>query len=134
MILDTQYLGQLAVQDPDARELAEEIESTGSPRRIPSAVVAELFYGLGKMTDDEKAARIRRTYETLFRSATVPVQDEKVARRSGTLRGKHAASDGLKNLDGADSVVAAHGLLLDEPVVSNDTDFQGVEGLEVVTY
>ncbi|WP_336023118.1 PIN domain-containing protein [Halobellus salinisoli] len=111
MILDTQYLGQLAVQDPDARELAEEIESTGSPRRIPSAVVAELFYGLGKMTDDET-----------------------VARRSGTLRGKHAASDELKNLDGADSVVAAHGLLLDEPVVSNDTDFLDVEGLEVVTY
>lgn len=43
-------------------------------------------------------------------------------------------SDRLAALDGADSVVAAHGLLLDEPVVSNDQDFQDVDGLEVVTY
>lgn len=43
-------------------------------------------------------------------------------------------SDRLSDLDGADSIVAAHGLLLDEPVVSNDEDFQDVDGLDVVTY
>jgi predicted nucleic acid-binding protein len=43
-------------------------------------------------------------------------------------------SDRLSDLDGADSIVAAHGLLLDEPILSNDGDFQDVEGLDVVTY
>jgi predicted nucleic acid-binding protein len=57
-----------------------------------------------------------------------------VARRAGELNGEHMKSDRLAELDGADSIVAAHGLLLDEPVVSNDDDFQDVEGLEVVTY
>lgn len=43
-------------------------------------------------------------------------------------------SDTLTELDGADSVVAAHGLLHEEPVISNDTDFRDIEGLAVVTY
>lgn len=131
MILDTQYLGSVANQDTDARELAVEIDTSGAPKRIPSSVVWELFYGLGKLA---APVEIRRTYESLFQSATVPGLDENVARRAGTLRGKHEVSDTLSNLDGADSAVAAHGLLLGEPVVSNDSDFRDVDGLDVVTY
>lgn len=133
MILDTQYLGSLAKQDAGARELAGEIDTSGAPKRIPSTVVWELFYGLGKLVDTPPV-EIRRTYESLFQAATVSELDGNVARRAGTLRGKHEVSDRLSNLDGADSTVAAHGLLLDEPVVSNDSDFQDVEGLDVVTY
>lgn len=132
MILDTQFLGALATQDETARELAAEIDAERTPKRIPSAVVWELFYGLGKIADEEPT-QIRQTYETLFRSATVVEMDEDVARRAGTLRGAHEASN-RTNLDGADSVVAAHGLLRGEPVVSNDGDFRDVDGLEVVTY
>ncbi|MFB6221107.1 MAG: PIN domain-containing protein [Halolamina sp.] len=133
MILDTQYLGSLAKQDPDARALAEEIDASETPTRIPSSVVWEIFYGPGKLTDGH-ATRIRRNYESLFEASTIIELDEKSARRAGTLRGKHEASNRLKSLDGADSAVAAHGLILAEPVVSNDADLQDVEGLEVVTY
>jgi tRNA(fMet)-specific endonuclease VapC len=133
VILDTQYLGSLAQQDADARSLAAEIDASEAPTRIPSTVVWEIFYGLGKLTDGH-ATQIRQTYESLFQASTVIELDEKGARRAGTLRGKHEVSDRLKNLDGADSAVAAHGLILAEPVVSNDADLQDVEGLEVVTY
>lgn len=49
-----------------------------------------------------------------------------------------AESDGVELfefiLTHARSLVAVHGLLREEPVVSNDADFQDVEGLTVVTY
>jgi hypothetical protein len=57
-----------------------------------------------------------------------------VSRHAGELNGKHRQSDSLSELDGVDSIVAAHGLHRDEPVVSNDRDFRDVEGLSVVTY
>lgn len=133
MILDTQFLGALAQQDADTRALAEEIDASESPTRIPSTVVWEIFYGLGKLTNGH-ATEIRRNYESLFQASTVIELDEKGARRAGTLRGNHEASDRLKSLDGADSAVAAHGLMLGEPVVSNDADLRDVDGLEVVTY
>jgi predicted nucleic acid-binding protein len=60
--------------------------------------------------------------------------DDFIARRAGTLRGKHKASNSLRDLDGADSIVAAHGLVLNEPVATNDGDFQDIEGLDVTTY
>lgn len=102
---------------------------------MPSAVYWELFYGLGKLVDDEsKSQRLRTAYEKLVRSRAVLDLDESVARRAGTLRGTHEASDSRRTLDGADSVVAAHALILHEPVVSNDADFADVEGLDVVTY
>jgi len=132
VILDTQYLGEQASENEDARELGQEMDRQGLPVRIPTGVIWEVMYGLGKT--DRTLTDTRRVYEMLFESSTVIELDDNAARRAGTLRGKHARSDDLKNLDGADSMIAAHGLLLNEPVVSNDSDFQDVEGLDVVTY
>lgn len=132
MILDTQFLGELASGDEDARQLAAELDRQETPTRIPAGVVWEVMYGLAKA--DRPLADRRRVYESLFNSASVIEFDNRVARRAGTLQGTHAGADDLSNLAGADSMVAAHGLLLNEPVVSNDADFQSVEGLDVVTY
>jgi predicted nucleic acid-binding protein len=131
VILDTSYLGDLVERDPNAVALSEELDSSGKPRRLPAAVVWELFYGLGKTSD---STGLRRRYSALL-GGTIPLDlDDSAARRAGTLRGKHTASDGPSELDGADSVVAAHGLALDEPVVAADDDFERVEGLDVLTY
>jgi predicted nucleic acid-binding protein len=135
VILDTEYLGNLVEQNPAARQLSRDIRSERRPGRVPSVVYWELFYGLGRLVDNEsKQQRLRTAYEKLMRSRAVLDLDESVARRAGTLRGRHEASDSRRTLDGADSVVAAHGLILNEPVVSNDSDFQAVDGLDVVTY
>ena len=135
MILDTVYLGDLVEQDPGALTKSDEIDENVSPQRIPSAVMWELFYGLGMLVDDEsKRRRLRGAYESLVQSRVVADLDQSTARRAGTLKGNHEFSDELRNLDGADSIVAAHGLALDEPVVTNDRDFLDVDGLDVVTY
>lgn len=134
MILDTQYLGALADGNSAAREKAEELEERVVPTRVPTAVIWEAYTGIGNMELDEKGDQLRALYERLLTSRSTVDLTPEVARRAGELNGEHMNSDDLKALDGADPVVAAHGLLLDEPVVSNDSDFQDVEDLDVVTY
>ena len=104
MILDTQFLGGLVEQWPDARSKAKERDT------------------------------LREGYDRLFRACAVVDVDETLARRAGEIRGRHARSDSLSNLDGADSMVAATALAYDESVVSNDGDFGDVDGLAVETY
>lgn len=134
MILDTAYLGDLVGGDRDAIALSRRLDASDEPMRLPTAVVWELFYGLGRVDDSEHATELRRKYAALIES-TIPAElDDSVARRAGTLRGTHSTSDRHSDLDGADSIVAAHGLVLGEPVVSSDGDFRAVEGLEVLAY
>lgn len=134
MILDTQYLGALADGDEAAREKAREIEERMVPARIPTAVVWEAYTGIGNAPLDSHEEELRALYERLVASRPTVDLSPAVARRAGELNGTHMQSDEVKSLDGADSVVAAHGLLLDEAVVSNDSDFQDVDGLDVETY
>lgn len=133
MILDTQYLGSLVEQLPNARAKAAALDDRDVPIRVPSAVVWEIYYGIGK-TPETKRITLQRAYKRLLRAFPVVDLDDDLGRRAGVLRGKHADSDRLKNLDGADSIVAATALAKGEPVVSNDEDFQDVEGLIVETY
>jgi predicted nucleic acid-binding protein len=134
VILDTNYLGDLLERNPAALEVSRHADESAEPIRLPTAVTWELCYGLGKIEDADYATTLRRKYSAIIEGTVSAALDDRIARRAGTLRGKHKASDRLKDLDGADSIVAAHGLILDEPVVSNDGDFQDVDGLDVVTY
>jgi predicted nucleic acid-binding protein len=134
VILDTNYLGDLIERDPSALAVSRRADASAEPIRLPAAVIWELFYGLGKIEDADYATSLRRKYSAVIAGTATVEMDDYIARRAGTLRGRHKASDRLKDLDGADSVVAAHGLVLNEPVVSNDGDFQDVEGLDVITY
>jgi len=60
--------------------------------------------------------------------------DDSIARRAGTLEGAHLASESAPDLGQGDAIVAATGLTLNEPVVTNDEDFQSVDGLRVERY
>jgi predicted nucleic acid-binding protein len=133
VILDTQFLGGLVEQKPAARAKARELEDRGVPIRVPAGVVWEVYYGVENAAE-EKRETLRRGYERLLQVYPVVNVDHGLARRAGELRGTHTRSNSLKNLDGADSMVAATGLSYDEAVVSNDSDFQDVDGLRVETY
>lgn len=133
MILDSTYLGDLADQKEAALELARELDERPVPKRVPSAVVWEVFTGIGNAFPDH-AADLRAAYERLLADRSSVDLDATIARRAGTLNGEHMTSDTLSDLDDVDSIVAAHGLALGEPVVTDDGDFRGVDGLDVVTY
>ena len=134
MILDTSYLGDLMARNEGALNRSREMDESPEPVRLPTAVVWEVFYGLGKMGNSSRTTTFRRKYDQVIAGTVAADLTDDVARRAGTLRGKHAASDRLSDLDGVDSIVAAHGLILDEPVVAGDGDFEDVGGLDVVTY
>jgi predicted nucleic acid-binding protein len=133
MILDSTYLGDLADQQEAALELARELDERPVPTRVPSAVIWEVFTGVGNAFPD-RADELRGVYERLLASRSSVDLDATVARRGGILNGEHMKSDTLSDLDDVDSIVAAHGLALSEPVITDDTDFQDVDGLDVVTY
>lgn len=134
MILDTQYLGALADGWGDAVAKAHDLDERQVPTCVPTAVIWEADTGSGNAAPETKAHQLRGRYERLMTSRGTADLTPEVARRAGELNGERAKSDRRKTLDGADSIVAAHGGLLDEPVVSNDSDFQDVDGLAVETY
>jgi predicted nucleic acid-binding protein len=134
MILDTQFLGALVDGDGAARSKARELDERQVPTQIPTVVVWEAYTGIGNVASVDTARQLRTLYERLLQGRSTLDLTPEVARRAGELNGEHMKSDSRKQLDGVDSVVAAHGLFLDEPVVSNDSDFQDVDGLTVETY
>lgn len=126
MILDTDFLISLRDGDQAAVDLAEELEAAGVPLRIPAIVVWEIYFGVGA---GSQTITNQREYERLFENKPVVALDGEIARRAGVLMGTHRADDQKTNLDPGDSIVAATGLAMNEPVVTNDTGFQAVEGL-----
>lgn len=134
MILDTQFIGALVDGDTDARRKATEIDELRTPARVPTAVVWETYTGVGNVASDQTADQLRGLYERLLSTRPIIELTPEVSRQAGELNGKHRQSDSLSELDGADSIVATHGLRRDEPVVSNDRDFQDVDGLSVISY
>lgn len=87
MILDTNYVGSLVERDSGAVSLSEEADESAEPVRLPTAVVWELFYGLGKLDDADYATSLRRKYAGIIRGTTTVDVDGPTARRAGTLRG-----------------------------------------------
>ena len=131
MILDTNYLIALRDSDERAKAKANELESAGLLLRLPSIVIWELYFGVGAGTD---TIANQQAYEKLIANKPVAPLDGNLARRAGILMGTHRASDTKPDLDPGDSIVAATGLKYDEPVVTDDGDFEAVEGLHVESY
>lgn len=131
MILDTEFFISLRAEEEPALELAADLEAAGVPARVPTIVVEELYVGVGAGASPTENAR---KYEALVANKPVVPLDERIARRAGTLEGEHLTSDAKPELGPADAVVAATGLVHGEAVVTNDGDFEDVDGLAVETY
>ena len=131
MILDTAFLISVKAEEESALQLASELETIGVPTHIPMVVLQQLYVSVGAGTDSHGNAR---HYEALVATKPIVPLDENIARWAGTLEGQHAVSDEKPDLDPVDAVVAATGLVYNEPVVSNDRDFRFVEGLDVESY
>jgi len=131
MILDTDFLISLRASDAGAVELATELEATNVPTRLPTVVIQELYVGVGAGDNPTDAVR---SYEALIANKPVVELDQNISRRAGVLEGQHLLSDSKPALGTGDVIVAATGLVHNEPVVTNDRDFESVEGLSVERY
>ena len=75
-----------------------------------------------------------RRYEALItHKPTIPL-DENISRRAGVLEGQHLTSDAKPTLGPGDAIIAATGLVYNEPIVTNNGDFESVDGLQVELY
>ena len=131
MILDTEFLISLQASDSGAIELASELEANSVPTRLPTIVIQELYVSVG--AGDNPTESVRR-YEPLIAHKPVVTLDENISRRAGALEGQHLVSDSKPALGTGDAIVAATGLVYNEPVVTNDRDFESVDGLSVERY
>jgi len=131
MILDTEFCISLRAEEDTALELAAALEASGVPTRLPTVVIEELYVSVGAGNDANENAR---AYEALIANKPVVELDEHISRRAGVLEGEHLVSDSKPALGPGDAIVAATGLTYNEPVVTNDTDFQSVDGLGVELY
>jgi tRNA(fMet)-specific endonuclease VapC len=131
MILDTSFVIALT-ENEAAREMARDHERRGVPQRLPTVALAELYVSVGLGTDSYDNAR---KYEELLGNLAVVPLDENVARRGGAVAGILAASNDRPTIGLVDALVAATGLVYNEPVVTADADdFERVDGLDVVTW
>ena len=131
MILDTEFLTSLRVGAAGASELAAELEADSVPTRIPTVVIEELYVGVG---GGEDATEDGRAYEALVANKPVVDLDDNIARRAGVLEGHYLTDDAKPTLGPGDAIVAATGLVCNEPVVTNDGDFESIDGLTVERY
>ena len=131
MILDTEFLISLRAEEDAALDFATELEASGVPARVPTIVVEELYVGVGAGVTAETNAR---AYDALVANKPIVPLDERIARRAGQLEGEHLASDSKPDLGPGDAIVAATGLVHEEAVVTNDGDFEHVDGLTVESY
>lgn len=131
MILDTEFLISLRAEEDAALELATDLEADGVPTRVPTIVIEELYVGVGAGATPAENAR---AYDALVTNKPVVPIDERIARRAGRLEGEHLASDSKPDLGPGDAIVAATGLVHEETVVTNDRDFEEVDGLAVESY
>lgn len=134
MILDTNFIGALKDQDPGARSKAEELEGSGVPLRVPTVVWFELFIPVGHTNQERYRLEDQHAYRQLVSSKPTVDLTRSIAKRAGVLEGTHRRSDGKPDLGPADAIVASTALEVNEPVVSDDTDFDHVDGLTRIGY
>jgi len=128
VILDTSFLRDLKDRKADTLAHARRIESLGVPLRIPTPVSFEWFFGVQYV---QNPIQDQRRFQQLVANKTFQELTDPIARKAGTLNARHEQSDTKPNLGPIDSIVAATGLQLNEPVVAADGDFERVDGLQV---
>ena len=128
MILDTSFLRELKDSDQDALSHARGIESLDAPLRIPAPVCFEWFFGVQYV---QNPVRDQQRFQQLVANKPFQELTGPIARKAGTLNAVHEQSETKPNLEPIDSMVAATGLQLNEPVVATDGDFETVDGLRV---
>ena len=134
MILDTNFLGALKDQPPGARLKAQELEVSNEPLRVPTIVGYELFISVGKTGQEQCKQQDKQAYQRLTSSKPKAELTEVIATQAGILEGEHQRSDSKPTLGPGDAIVAATARHYDEPVISDDCDFDHVDGIERIGY
>jgi len=120
-VLDATFLIALERRDPAAQRLLADVESFGGPLRIPTAVFAEILTGL-------PPAHRQVARSILRRGAILEPFTDILAEIVGELQWALRATG--QEMPWHDAQVAATALHYREPLISSDSVFGRVPGLE----
>lgn len=131
MILDTSFVEDVSRGDTDAVVTAERLSTQDVPERLSVMTLYELYWGVGYVdtpTDEvDRLDAVLETKETY--DITAPI-----ARKAGRIAGQ-LTRDGTPLNDPGDELIAATGIVHDEPVLTRNVEhFDRIPGLRVETY
>lgn len=129
MILDSTFLIDVLRGETAVGELITELDTSGTPF-VSSITVMELVEGIHLTTVTD---RERRAVEQLLAEVHELHFDRECAFRAGRLNAELVSAG--EPIDETDVMIAATGLVHDQPVVTRNVDhFERVDGLEVTSY
>jgi len=129
VLLDTTFLIDLMHGDEGAVEKAREMEADLVQQRISSMTLFELYYGIARASKSESE---RETVEEVLESKPIYPADTAVMRKAGRRSGE-LQNSGTPAGDG-DAIIAATAAILEEPVLTRNTDdFERLD-VDVETY
>lgn len=125
--LDTSFLIDVLGAEPAAKEVMDDLDTSGNQHGIAPVSAVELWIGasLGSMSE------YRRT-EQLLDSLLWFELDRSTARRAGELQAQQFETGTPLSFN--DCVIAATALSNEQVLVTTDTDFSAVDQLRVRTY
>lgn len=130
MIQDTSFIIDLLRGNDDAEDLLDIIESEPRPQKVSSITILELYEGVARAGTPEQK---RREIIDVLESKHVVDADHEVMRKAGKLSGDLINAG--QQIEREDCIIAATGLLHDEPVVTRNTDhFERIDDLDVRSY
>lgn len=131
MILDTTFVEDVARGNPDAVAMAERLATQGIPERLSAMTLYELYWGVGYTdTPDAEIDRIDAVLDTKEVYDVTPP----IARKAGRIAGQ-LTRNGTPLHDPGDELIAATGIVHDEPILTRNVDhFDRIDGLRVETY
>ena len=130
MILDTSFLIDIMNGNQAALSKVDEIESDGIEQVVPAMTLQELYIGVGA---SELPAEERRKIESVIETRPIIPTSEEIARKAGKIDGQ-LRKDG-RPINIGDASIGVTGIVLDQPVVTGDSDHFGrIPDLDVETY
>jgi predicted nucleic acid-binding protein len=93
-----------------------------------------MFISIGHTEQRRYKIGDQQAYRRLLASKPTVDLTRSIATRAGVLEGEHRRNDSKPNLGPVDAIVASTALEKNEPVVSDDRDFDSVDGLRRIGY
>lgn len=125
--LETTFLIDLLRDDPAASEVAASMDEAGVRPTVTPVVAAEVWVGAYLVSEAERAAA-----RGLVESLTWLDCNRDCARRAGEIQA------GLRRegepIGFVDCLIAAIAIEHGEPLVTRDSDFERIDGLDLVSY
>lgn len=132
MIVDTSFVLDVIDGVDAAVSKERDLEAEGVPLVVPAMTVLELYIGVGMVA---RTTAERRRVDAVLDAYPVVEMTPSIARRAGRLLGARMADNGDgPGIGKGDAAIAATAIERDEAVLTADTHFETIAGVDIERY